>query len=253
MSNRMLLVVVVVCLGFLAVAGQADAAVTVQNWAQLVYRSSPVVAQAFVYSSTDSAVLRIMYGPSMRMAKWVRNEQSGDTSDYQVRVNKGDIITVVIDAWNDLTQTDSTAHHVVVYDTFALLPFYQYGNTGCLVGPDNGVNSFTYVTGSETYAQGNSYAIPAKIAYYDSVAGWVGTGGATVDINDPNDADWITYNGSRETNGATALSNISRLTGIAWYWTQVYSAWDENSGYPTQNPGARYMTRVQFQVKKNNN
>jgi len=251
MSNRMLLVVVVVCLGFLVIAGTVDAAVNVQNWAELIYRSSPSVATAFMYAAVDSAVLRIMYGPSMRMAKWVRNEQSTDTSDYQVKVNKGDTITFVIDAWNDLTQTDSTAHHVVIYDTFALLPFYQNGNTGCLVGPDNGVNSFTYVAGSETYTQGNSYAAPTKIAYYDSVTGWIGLSGNPVTLTDPNDVDWITYNGTRESSAPTG--GTSRITGIAWYVPQVFSAWDENSGYPAQNPGARYMVRFQFQVHKNNN
>ena len=227
--------------------GTARAAVNVQNWAQIIYRSSPNVSTAFMYTSTDSAVLRVLIGPSMRMAKWTKNEVSGELGEL-VGVNKGDTITVVLEAWND-TQTggDSTAHHVVIYDTFAFLPFYQGGDTGYLVGPDNGVNSFTYVAGSETYSQINTCAIPAKIAYYDSVAGWVGMNGNPVTLTDPDDVNWIAYDSSREANAATALSNLGRVTGIAWYWTYVYAA--------TADSGATspYAIKVSFQIKKNDN
>ena len=115
-------------------SGTTYAAVNVQNWSDLIYRSSPNMATAFSYLRTDSAVLRVMYGPNMRMAKGLHNEVSGDASDYLVKVNKGDTVTIILEAWNDVVSGDSTAHHIVLYDTFALVPFYQYGNSGCLVG-----------------------------------------------------------------------------------------------------------------------
>jgi len=238
-------VVALIVIAVVMSAGVATASQDVQNWAELVYRSSPNVATAFMYAAIDSAVLRIMYGPQMRVSKWVRNEVSGDMSDYMVKVNRGDTITVIIEAWNDMAASDSTAHHVLIYDTFALLPFFTGGTTGCSVGPLANGNSFTYVAGSETYTQGNSYTAPAKIAYYDYVdKRWEGTAGP-VNINDPTDGNWITYSGTRETNAPGG--NTSNIVGIAWYSTYVYSktASDGNT--------MPYEVKVQFQIKKNDN
>ena len=229
-------------------AGTASASQDVQNWAELVYRSSPNVATAFVYAAIDSAVLRVMFGPQMRMAKSVKNEANGDSSDYMVKVNKGDTITVMIEAWNDMAASDSTAHHVLVYDTFALLPFITGGTTGCSVGPLANGNSFTYVASSETYTQGNSYTAPTQIAYYNYLTKrWEGDGGGdvVVNLNDPYDADWITYGAARE--GSAPGGSTSNIVGIAWYWPQVFSR-TASDGNTTP-----YEVKVQFQIKKNDN
>ena len=232
-------------------AGTAGAAVSVQNWADLIYRSSPSMATAFSYLRTDSAVLRVMYGPNMRMAKGLRNEVSGDASDYLVKVNKGDTITIMLEAWNDVVSGDSTAHHIVLYDTFALLSFYQYGNSGCLVGPDDGANSFTYVTNSESESTDGTYTAPTYIAYYDYVQKqWEGTGGNPVVLtSDPSIPanNWIPYGPNWEDQVNGIPGNANQIVGIAWYWTFVYSL------YADEGDNSPYAVRVQFQIKKNDN
>jgi len=219
----------------------------------MLYRSSPSAVTAFTYFRSDSAVLRVMFGPNMRMSKWLRNEISNDAGEI-VKVNRGDTVSIILEAWNDVVSGDSTAHHVVIYDTFALIPFSQYGVTGCKVGPWDGVseinsgNSFTYLAGSESASLGGTCTGPTKIAYYDSIVGWVGNGGVSVNISSIQPAElakWITYNGAREASAPS--SRTDRITGIAWYWPSVYSQ-NADSGNT-----APYAVRVQFTLKKNDN
>jgi hypothetical protein len=158
---------------------------------------------------------------------------------------RGDVIRFVIDAANDLSSADTYAHHVTIADTFAtLFP----GEGSASVGSVAANNSFTYVAGTETATNNNSFPLPNKIAYYDSVSNrWEGTAGAIVDIYNPSDPNWITYDASRETNWG---GNLEAIQGFAWYWQSVQCRRDT---YGADIPGSKYLVRTEFRIQKNNN
>jgi hypothetical protein len=241
MGKRFYVVLVLLGILFLMGTGLVEAGFDVNNRAYLLYYSNP--ARTFSYALSDTAVIRVLYGPAMRMAKYVQNMNSGETSNDRVVAARGDVIRFVIDGANDLPAADTYAHHVTIMDTFAnLFP----GDNTATVGPAAS-NSFTYVAGSETATNDNSFPLPNKIAYYCLGVGWQGIGGAVVNIYNPSDPNWITYASGRET---TWGGSTDQIVGIAWYWQSVQCVRNEFGQTIT---GSKYMIRSEFRIQKNNN
>lgn len=247
MCKRLCLVLALAGFIILLSAGIAEAAFEVQNWGRLVYYSN--VLQVFRYDRTDSAVLRILFGPEMFLAKNVRNEVTGDSDEYKVKVGRGDTVTFTLYSANNRPNADTTAHHVILSDTFDIFGQVD-GIQDATVGPNDGINSFTYVPASEyaTTDGGDSYCTPTNIAYYDGTQ-WEGTGEAVVDITDPSDPNWITYSTDAATNESNWGGTLGNIRGITWYWTIVECVRDDE-GTDQDKP---YKIQTQFQLKKNDN
>jgi len=219
-------------IGLIFFSGIANAAFQVRNTGQIDYYSN--VLMAYRYIASDTADIRVLYGPKMYLAKSVKNEVTGESSPDMVLCGRGDTITITLYAANNVSGADTAAWHVYVTDTFAL--FMQVGagqNASC--GPDTG-DSFVYVVGSETAAVldgPDGFVKPDSISYYTGATragGWTnGTWSA-----------WQAYDSKSEPQG---------VQGIRWYWRYVPSKLD-SYGNPTNLP---YNIRVQFRIKKNDN
>ena len=220
-----------VAISMLLFSGLANAAFQVRNTAELNYYSN--VAMVYKYAATDTADIRVLYGPLMYLAKNIRNEVTGESSVNMVLCGRGDTITVTLYSANNVNGADTAAWHVYITDTFALLA--QISGQAASAGPAAD-DSFVYVTGSETamsQAGLDGFVLPDSISYYTGATragGWTnGTWGA-----------WQAYGSKSEPAG---------IQGIRWYWRYVAAQLDPY-GVPTSLP---YNLRVRFQIKKNDN
>jgi hypothetical protein len=221
---------VLIALILMMSAGVARAAFEVKNLAVLEYYSN--VAMSFRYTATDTADIRVMYGPQMYLAKSVRNEVTGNSSTDMVLCGRGDTITFVLTAANNVSGADTGAWWVYVTDTFAL--FQMVSGESASVGPA-GTDSFVYVPASETSMNSagfDGFVQPNSIAYY--------TGATAPNWNNGTWSAFQTYVGRVEPAG---------IQGIKWMWRYVPSQLDPY-GAQTNLP---YNIRVSFQIKKNDN
>ena len=211
-------------------AGTASAAFQVRNTAELNYYSN--VVMAFKYAATDTADIRVMFGPAMYLAKNVRNEITGDSSADMVLAGKGDTVTVTLYSANNVGGADTGAWHVYITDTFALLA--QVSGQAASVGPD-AADSFVYVPASETAMNSSGldgWVAPDSISYY--------TGATAPSWNNGTWSAWQAYGAKVEPAG---------IQGIRWYWRYVPS---QNDPYGAATNLA-YNLRVNFQIRKNDN
>ena len=213
--------------------GVARAAFQVRNTAEINYYSN--VAMAFKYAATDTADIRIMYGPAMYLAKNVMNEITGDSSANMVLCGKGDTVVVTLYSANNVSGADTNAWHIYITDTFAIFINSTGGADSASVGP-NADDSFVYGTGTETamsLAGLDGFMAPDSISYYTGATragAWKnGTWGA-----------WMAYGSKVEPAG---------IQGIRWYWRYVPSQLDPYTN-PTNLP---YNIRVSFKIRKNDN
>ncbi len=213
--------------------GVSQAAFRVDNTARLVYYSNSAQNPSFLYTMTDTARLIVLYGPSMWLEKYVKNEITGNSSTNQVPVNKGDTVTTYLYAANDNPIADTASWHVYIYDTFSL--FAAVDTYTASVGP-LGTDSFTYVAGSESVVyevDPESVVLPDSICYYNG-AGWSG---------------WQPYGTKNE----AVLGTPQDIKGIAWYWRYVPSKTYYDGSGTVLSTGKPYRTQVKFSVFKNNN
>lgn len=218
-------------IGLVLAAGTANAAFQVRNKGQIDYYSN--VVMAFKYTVTDTADIRVLFGPHMYLSKNIKNEVTGDSSGDMVLAGRGDTVTITLYAANNVAGADTAAWHTVVTDTFNILTQVGAGQNAT-VGP-NAADSFTYVMGSEScalLAGVDGIVAPDSIAYYSSGGGWTA---------------WFAYDGNRETNAPGG--NPANIQGIRWYWRYIPSLLDPYDN-PTNLP---FNLRVWFQIKKNDN
>ena len=231
---------VLVLAGLMALGtGIGYAAFEVTNTAELAYYSN--WQQTFKYGMTDTAAIRVLFGPQMTLAKNVQNVITSESSADKVLASKGDTVMFVLYAHNDQSQADTAAWHVVIADTFTM--------NSATVGPNPVTDSFTYVAGSETSVSGESYTIADSIAYYNGT-NWVGLAGGIVTLTNPSDTEWIPYAGNHEANAPGGLA--ANIRGIAWYFRRVGCIKD---AYGADNSGieSRYKIQTSFKLFKNNN
>ena len=232
MKRHALLIICLAGVGIALSAGTVFAAFQVRNTGQIDYYSN--VAMAYKYVFTDTADIRVLFGPNMYLAKNIKNEITNDSSADMVLCGRGDTVSITLYSANNVSGADTGAWHVVITDTFAL--FMQVGpgqNASAGPAPDD---SFTYLTGSETSMSADGvdgFVAPDSIAYYT---------GAT---RAGNWADGI-WSGWQEY--ATKIEPAG-IQGIRWYYRYVPSQLDPYSD-PTDLP---YNLRVSFQILKNDN
>ena len=237
MSKKLMLclaLIVPMIIGMMSV-GIGQAAIEVDNTAQIVYYSN--VQMAFSYTATDTARLIVLYGPQMSLAKNLQNDVTGESSPESIAVNKGDTVTVVLYSANNEPQADTSSWHVTVMDTFAVL--VGVGANSATVGP-TASDSFVYVAGSETATTGESHTLPDSVAYYANGA-W-GT--------------WYAYGSKDEADPLNDDSDLGKnyITGIKWYWRRIDCVRKYTPGTGLEDwVDANYKVRVQFKLKKNDN
>ena len=225
-------------------AGVARAGIRVQNRADLVYYTS--VNQVVSYTNFNTCDLVVLFGPRMFLEKWIMNEATRETNTTMVHVSRGESITIHLESENSGANADTDAWHVTIVDIVNTLT-QMVGGTAT-VGPNSGTSgvvhdSFTYIAGTETATNANSYTVPDSIQYYVYGQGW---------------SNWQAYGSKNETtvwpNGPGGSNNIS---GFRWYWRNIPSAnkWDDSPGLGgnTPNAGARYKINTTFSLQRNDN
>jgi len=200
------------------------------------------------YSVADSVRLTVLYGPKMILQKFVRNEATTETSYIMVHVSRGESVTFHLTSQND-DPADTSAWHATITDSFATLVMYTGSNAR--VGPSAVLDSFTYVAGSETVTNSNSFALPDSIAYFVTAQN---TATPNVELG-PGWTNWIAYSAKNEVaawpNGPGGAANVS---GIKWYWRTVVSrmVWSDSTNSNVSSAG-NYLIHTQFSVFRNDN
>ena len=183
---------------------------TFTNKAVLSYTNA---AQAFYYTSIDTANLVVYTGPIMHITKLTENLQTGEqgSNTHTVSAVPGDTVEISLLSQNT---GDSTAYWIDIIDTFpAGIGDSTTNNTG-----------MSYIPGSETCTINGSLAA-------DSIS-WCTNEARTWDVT------WQTYN---ET---VSRSIPADCTGIRWRWNRVVSS--------TENADQSWI-RVKFQWFRNQN
>jgi len=163
---------------------------TFTNKAVLSYTNA---AQAFYYTSIDTANLVVYTGPIMHITKLTENLQTGEqgSNTHTVSAVPGDTVEISLLSQNT---GDSTAYWIDIIDTFP-----------AGIGDSTTINTgMSYIPGSETCTINGSLAA-------DSIS-W---------CTDPLHviwSDWYTYS------DAVRLSTTSDCTGIKWKWNIVPSS-----------------------------
>ena len=232
MSKKLMLclaLIVPMIIGMMSV-GIGQAAVEVDNTAQIVYYSN--VQMAFSYTATDTARLIVLYGPQMSLAKNLQNDVTGESSPESVAVNKGDTVTVVLYSANNEPQADTSSWHVTIMDTFAVL--VGVGANSATVGP-TASDSFVYVTGSVSAISGDSHTLPDSVSFYTA-------------------GSWRDYVAWADRASEEVTVGAENVQGIRWYWRRIDCVRKYTPGTGLENwVDANYKTRVQFKLKKNDN
>ena len=267
MSKKLMLclaLIVPMIIGMMSV-GIGQAAFRVENTGQIVYYSN--VLCVFSYTFIDTANIVVLHGPHMYLDKYVRNEVTGDTSGNQIPASRGDTVTIILVAANDVEASlgnalaDTAAWHVFIYDTFTEFAAVAGGQTA-KVGSNDGVvdggDSFTYVPGSETVnyeVSPESVVLPSSVTYLVEDAGgpgdhqWIGTFNPATQTFA---GTWYDYS-AKDENNATG-DTPKKILGIKWYWRYVPSKeYYDQASESMASTGKPYITQVKFQVKKNNN
>ena len=237
MNRKLVLGLGVLLIGLAILVGVVNvsqAAFRVDNTARLVYFSNATLNPLYSYAMADTARLIVLYGPSMWLEKYAKNEVTGDTSTNQVPVNKGDSVTVYLYAANDSLLSDTAAWGVTIYDTFSI--FAAVDTYTASVGPAAN-DSFTYVAGTETVVyeiDANSVCLPDFIAYYDGSA-W---------------SAWQPYASKNE----SVFGSPADIRGIKWSWNYVPSKmFYDSTSAGMVSTGKPYRAQVKFSLLKNFN
>jgi hypothetical protein len=216
-------------------AVKAQAGFRVMNEADLVYYTSAQLKVA--YTSFDTALIVVLYGPKMTIQKWVVNEVTGEstTSDTQgTHVSRGESITFHLYSQNDVPG-DTDAWGVMITDTFSALSSVIPSTTPATVGADTTTKTFTFIPGSAncdtTVA---SYMTPDSVSYCESGGTWTG---------------WAAYAA-----GIATVNGLKTITGIRWYWNHIASktVWDDASNSNIAS-GRPYLIHVWFSLLRNDN
>ena len=212
-------------------AGVARAGFRVENRADLVYYTSEQLKVA--YTDFDTAWLIVLYGPKMTLAKWVKNEVTGETNPDFAHVSRGESVTFHLYSQND-DPGDTDAWGVTITDTFATLAAVSPGTTTATVGSDTVTKTFTFVTGSSGCDSNADSMRPDSISYSANGTDW---------------SPWQAY-----ATGITTVNSATTITGIRWYWNHIASktVWSDasNSNVASNRP---YSIHVWYSILRNDN
>ena len=212
-------------------AGVARAGFRVENRADLIYYTSEQLKIS--YTGFDTAWLVVLYGPKMTIAKWVKNEVTGETNPDFAHVSRGESVTFHLYSQND-DPGDTDAWGVTITDTFSMLAAVSPGTMTATVGSDTVTKTFTFVLGSADCDSNAECAPPDSVSYSTDGSVWTG---------------WQDY-----PTGIATLNGLTTITGIRWYWNHIASkvVWDDATNTNISS-GRQYMIHLWYSILRNDN